>query len=125
MNDYRNENIIRFKKSLDTGCESGNAIEDYNTFVTWFEENKCEIGISHLNCFSIEDYLTIQETQILKKIDKDECVLKLLRDCHISKKMTGENLSRNRLIALMMHIKEKYQIKYLSKISKKATGNSC
>ena len=64
-------------------------------------------GISHLNCFSIEDYLTIQETQILKKIDKDECVLKLLRDCYISKKMIGENLSRNRLIALMMHSKEK------------------
>ena len=59
MNDYRNDNIIRFKKSLDTGCESENAIEDYNTFKTWFDQNKCEIGISHLNCFSIEEYLKI------------------------------------------------------------------
>ena len=122
MNDYRNDNIIRFKKSLDTGCESGNAIEDYNTFVTWFEENKCEIGISHLNCFSIEDYVKIQETQILNFFDKDECVFKLLSDCRISKKMIGENLSRNRLIALMMHNKEKLQNKYIAKISKEATG---
>ena len=44
--------------------------------LTWIIYKKVkiskQIGFSHLNCFSIEDYLTIQETQILKKIDKDE-----------------------------------------------------
>ena len=95
------------EKSLDAGCDSGNAVEDFNNFDTWFKQNKCEIGISHLNCFCIEDYLTIQEIPIVKRFDKDECVLKLLSDNRISKKLIGEKLSRNRLIVLMMHSKEK------------------
>ena len=126
MNDYRNDNIIRFKKSLDTGCESGNDIEDYNTFKTWFKANKCEIGISHLNCFSIEDYVKIQESQIMKKFDKNEyewVINHLKKKLYIRKKLIGEKLSRNRLIALMMHGKEIIQNKYIAKISKEATGN--
>jgi len=111
------------EKSLDAGCDSGNAVEDFNNFDTWFKQNKCEIGISHLNCFCIEDYLTIQEMPIVKRFDNDECVKKnLICDYNISKKMVGKNLTRNRLIALLMHSKEKCQIKYLAKIAKEATG---
>ena len=60
----------------------------------------------------------------MKKFDKNECVFNLLRNCYISKKLIGDQkLSRNRLIALMMQSKEKSQNKYISKISKEATGN--
>ena len=109
--------------TINAGCDSGNAVEDFNNFNTWFKQNKWEIGISHLNCFCIENYLTIQEIPIVKRFDKDECVLKLLSDNRISKKLIGEKLSRNRLIALMMHGKEIIQNKYIAKISKEATGN--
>ena len=47
----------------------------------------------------------------------------MLFDSHISKKLIGDKLSRNRFIALMMHHKEKLQNKYIAKISKEATGN--
>ena len=54
MNNYRIDNINRCKTSLtvisDAGCGSGNLVNDYKSFKTWFNEDKCEIGISHLNC---------------------------------------------------------------------------
>ena len=60
----------------------------------------------------------------MKKIDKNECVINQLKNKNIYKKLIGDQtLSRNRLIALMMHSKEKKRNEYKSKISKKATGN--
>ena len=60
---------------------------------------------------------------IMIKFDKGECVLQPLKDRRIFKKMIGNNLTRNRLIALLMHSKEKEHIKYLAKVEKKVTGN--
>ena len=89
MNIYRIDNINRCKTSLtviaDAGCESGNLVNDYKSFKTWFNENKCEIEISHFNCFGLEDYVNIQESPIMKIFDKNECVMKQLKNYNIYK----------------------------------------
>ena len=58
--------------------------------------------------------MNIQETPIMKKIDKNECVINQLKNYNnINKKLIGDQkLSRNRLIVLMMHYKEKTQNDY-------------
>ena len=68
--------------------------------------------------------MNIQEIPIMKKIDKNECVINQLKNNNIYKKLIGDQkLSRNRLIALMMHSKDKTRNENKSKISKKTTGN--
>ena len=128
MNDYRISNLNRCKTRLtvilDAGCERRNLVNDYKIFKTWFNDNKCEIGISPLNYFGLDDYVTIQESKIIQNFDKNECVRKQLMNYGITKKLVGDQkLTRKQWIALMMYYRERTQNEYKSKISKKATGN--
>ena len=108
------ENDVVFSKSPPSDI-----FKEHDTFKTWFDDNKCAIGISHLNCFGVEDYSNILELQILKKFDKNEYewVNNFLKDRSISKNIIGDQkLSRNRLIALMMHYKKRRQNEYIAEI---------
>ena len=78
------------ENDINQECKSGNLVNYFKTFKIWFNDNKCEIGISHLNCFGLDDYVTIQDSKIMQKYDKNVCVRKQLSNYGITKHLVGD-----------------------------------